>query len=294
MKKPSAATVIATLTLFVALGGTSYAAVALAPNSVGSAQIKDGAVQSSDIKDGAVISDDIANGAIGSDDIKSGSIQVSDLSKGAMNGLDGKDGAQGPAGPAGPKGETGAQGPAGPAGSSSGGGGGVTIRDADGNVVSHVLSLPAPDANPWTGAVNSFYRYVDGDTLLVVSDGSQGFRIVREVIFFLSADCSGPAYVQKTASGDFPAESVGDGLRADYNVRQSYKVSGTTVHHVAGGPVSGYDSDPYNLSSPVDCTNSASGRWMWANRANADMDVLQLTPVSTPSPLHGPFTYDRG
>ena len=118
MKKPSAATVIATLALFVALGGTSYAAVALAPNSVGTAQIREGAVQSSDIKDGAIGSGDIANGAIGSDDIKSGSIQVSDLTKGALNGLDGKDGAQGPAGPAGP---AGARGPAGADGSGGGG-----------------------------------------------------------------------------------------------------------------------------------------------------------------------------
>jgi len=275
----SAPLVVSAIALAVAAGGIGAGASALITGS----QIKDGSITGADIK----------SGSIASDDIKSGAIQVSDLSKGALTGLDGKDGAPGPAGPAGPKGETGAQGPAGPAGSSSGGGGGVTIRDADGNVVSHVLSLPAPDANPWTGAVNSFYRYVDGDTLLVVSDGSQGYRIVREVIFFLSADCSGPAYVQKTASGEFPAERVGDGLRADYNDRQSYKVSGTTVHHVAGNPVSGYDSDPSNLSSPVDCTNSASGRWMWANRANADLDVLQLTPVSTPSPLHGPFTFDR-
>jgi hypothetical protein len=39
--------VVATLALFVALGGASYAAVTLAPNSVGTAQLRSGAVTGS-------------------------------------------------------------------------------------------------------------------------------------------------------------------------------------------------------------------------------------------------------
>jgi len=43
-RAPSPALVIATVALFVALAGTSYAAVTLAKNSVGTKQIKNGAV----------------------------------------------------------------------------------------------------------------------------------------------------------------------------------------------------------------------------------------------------------
>lgn len=49
MKLPSPATLIATLALFVALGGTSYAVTALPNNSVGSPQIKPGAIKIGDI-----------------------------------------------------------------------------------------------------------------------------------------------------------------------------------------------------------------------------------------------------
>jgi hypothetical protein len=43
-RRPSAALVVALIALFVALGGTSYAAVTLPRNSVGTAQIKNRAV----------------------------------------------------------------------------------------------------------------------------------------------------------------------------------------------------------------------------------------------------------
>ena len=61
--------VTATLALFVALGGTSYAVTQLPRNSVGTKQIKKSAVRSSDLKRGAVTSSDIRNGTIRSADI---------------------------------------------------------------------------------------------------------------------------------------------------------------------------------------------------------------------------------
>jgi hypothetical protein len=84
---PSPATAISLVALFVALGGTSLAAVdALAPrNSVGSAQVING------------------------------SLQKRDLAKKAVAALKGN---AGPAGPPGPAGTAGPQGPAGPAGAS--------------------------------------------------------------------------------------------------------------------------------------------------------------------------------
>lgn len=54
LKAPSPSLVISLAALFVALGGTAYAATRLPSNSVGTAQLKKGAVTSSKIKDGAV------------------------------------------------------------------------------------------------------------------------------------------------------------------------------------------------------------------------------------------------
>jgi hypothetical protein len=56
------ANVIATLALFLALGGASYAAIKLPANSVGSRQIKDGAVSSADIKNHSIKSGDFKGG----------------------------------------------------------------------------------------------------------------------------------------------------------------------------------------------------------------------------------------
>ena len=83
-RRPSAATAISLVALFVALSGTGYAAVALAPrNSVGSAQVING------------------------------SLKKADLSKATVKALKGNRGARGAAGAAGAAGPTGATGPAG-------------------------------------------------------------------------------------------------------------------------------------------------------------------------------------
>jgi hypothetical protein len=84
------------LALFVALGGTSYAASQLPRNSVGSTQLRAGAVHASDISSGAVT--------------------LAKLDRGARGQLAGQPGAAGPQGPAGPDGPAGAQGPKGDTG----------------------------------------------------------------------------------------------------------------------------------------------------------------------------------
>jgi hypothetical protein len=93
----SYANVTASLALFVALGGISWAAVALPRNSVGAKQIKTNAVGSAEVKDRALRRRDFASGTL-------------------LQGLQGIPGPAGAAGPAGPKGDTGPVGPAGPAG----------------------------------------------------------------------------------------------------------------------------------------------------------------------------------
>ena len=56
--RPSHTTVAAYMALFIALGGTSYAAVKLPKNSVGSTQIKKNAVSSSKVKNGSLTKSD--------------------------------------------------------------------------------------------------------------------------------------------------------------------------------------------------------------------------------------------
>jgi hypothetical protein len=92
---------VAYLALFVALGGTSWAAVTLPRNSVGSAQLKRGAVKSPDVGRGAVTSRAIRNRTI----------QRQDLAANVLT-----TGPAGPVGAAGPAGAPGAPGPTGPSG----------------------------------------------------------------------------------------------------------------------------------------------------------------------------------
>src|SRR4051794_41880677 len=60
LRAPSPALVISALALFVALAGTSYAALAIPHNSVGTAQLKNSAVTGAKIKNGAVTAAKVA------------------------------------------------------------------------------------------------------------------------------------------------------------------------------------------------------------------------------------------
>src|SRR3954451_2826181 len=93
----SYANVIATLALFIALGGGAYAAATLPRNSVGTTQLRGNAVTAGKIRSSAIHSSDIANGTI----------RVNDLSndaRSALRGSQGFAGVPGPQGPAGPSG----------------------------------------------------------------------------------------------------------------------------------------------------------------------------------------------
>ena len=88
------ANVIATLALFLALGGTSYAVTVLPKNSVGTQQLKKNAVTGVKVKDGSLSSADFVAGTL-------------------LKGDTGATGAAGATGATGPQGETGVAGPAG-------------------------------------------------------------------------------------------------------------------------------------------------------------------------------------
>jgi hypothetical protein len=85
---------VAYLALFVALGGSSYAAVTLPANSVGAKQIKQGAVRSSKVKDASLLAADF----------KAGQLPA------GPRGIPGVTGATGPQGTPGVTGATGAPG----------------------------------------------------------------------------------------------------------------------------------------------------------------------------------------
>jgi hypothetical protein len=113
---------VAYTALFVALGGSGYAAVQLERNQVRSRHIAPGQVKTSDLGAGAVNSEKVKDGSLTNADFGQGQVPQ------GAHGAQGPQGDPGPAGTAGPKGETGAQGdigPEGPEGPSTGAAGGV-------------------------------------------------------------------------------------------------------------------------------------------------------------------------
>ena len=92
-RRPSLGTVLGGAALFVALGGTSYAAATLPAKSVGAAQLRTSAVTSKKLAANAVTSAKVKDGSLVLKDFKAGQLP-----------------AGGGAGPAGPKGDPGAKG----------------------------------------------------------------------------------------------------------------------------------------------------------------------------------------
>ena len=99
------ANVMATLAVFIVLGGGAYAATKLPKNSVGTKQLKKGAVTSAKVKKGAITSAKVKKGAITSAKVKKGSLLASNFKAGQL-----PKGATGSAGATGPTGTTGAEG----------------------------------------------------------------------------------------------------------------------------------------------------------------------------------------
>src|SRR3954462_15401859 len=83
------ANVMATVAVFIALGGTSYAIAMLPRNSVGSKQIRSGAVGKTEIRRGAIRSKHLHDGSVG----------IRDLSARTQTAFRGQRGETGPPGP---------------------------------------------------------------------------------------------------------------------------------------------------------------------------------------------------
>jgi hypothetical protein len=94
----SYANVMSTIGVALALGGTSYAAVALPRNSVGSDQIKADAVKASELGSNAVSSGNVKNRSLLATDFALGQLPTGATGATGATGLDGTPGLRGPAG----------------------------------------------------------------------------------------------------------------------------------------------------------------------------------------------------
>ena len=100
----SYANVVASLALFVALGGTSYAAVTLSKNSVRSKHIKNGQVKSADLGKNAVVSAKVKDQSLLARDFRPGQLPAGPPGAPGATGATGATGAVGATGNTGPEG----------------------------------------------------------------------------------------------------------------------------------------------------------------------------------------------
>jgi hypothetical protein len=98
--RPTYGGVVATIALFVALGGSSYAAITISGSNV-----RNGTLTGADVKSNSLSGSDVKNSSITASDVKNGSLLAADFQAGQLP--------AGPQGPAGPAGPAGPQGPAG-------------------------------------------------------------------------------------------------------------------------------------------------------------------------------------
>lgn len=87
-RRPSHATVVAYLALFLALGGGTTAVALQGRNTVDSGDIINGQVRSADVRNGNLRSVDILDGAIGAIDVAPGSLRGNEIQDGSLSGSD--------------------------------------------------------------------------------------------------------------------------------------------------------------------------------------------------------------
>jgi hypothetical protein len=156
------ANVMATIAVFMALGGSSYAAVALSANSVKSKHIGKGQVKFADIAKNAVTSAKVADGSLLATDFQTGQLPPGSTGSPGPTGPPGPKGEAGPpgangeAGPPGPQGEAGPQGLQGPSAAAAilhieGSFGGTVLVGNSGNTITTPDSCRTPPYTAGTG-----------------------------------------------------------------------------------------------------------------------------------------------
>jgi hypothetical protein len=84
IRRPRHATIVAYLALFVALGGTGYAAINLPNNSIGAKHIKRGAVASKQVRNNTIRTQDVRNNTLRTRDVRNGTLRGRDLHANAL------------------------------------------------------------------------------------------------------------------------------------------------------------------------------------------------------------------
>jgi len=86
------ANVMATLAVFIALGGVSWAAMNIPADSVGNKQLKDDSVRGPEIKNGVVGTKDLKDASVGRDALQGNAVGYDNLAPNAVDGSKVKDG----------------------------------------------------------------------------------------------------------------------------------------------------------------------------------------------------------
>ena len=175
----SYANVMATIAVFIALGGSSYAAI-----TITSKQVKNGTLTSVDLKDNAAVkSADVVNGSLLAGDFKAGQLPAGAPGPQGLKGEPGAAGSIGPTGDTGPqgqKGDIGAQGlkgDTGPVGPSNGYSvaKSTTLVESTSNQEIASLTLPAGDYIVTTSGtmVNGGTTDIVGSAYLTTPSGTR-------------------------------------------------------------------------------------------------------------------------
>ena len=169
-RRLSPATVIATIALAVALGGTTYAVTTLPKNSVGNAQLKNAAVTSAKVKNYSLLAIDFKKGQLAK-------VFPTVAGPSGPTGPAGATGAPGATGPTGPVGDTGAQGPAGAQGA-AGLSYGFSVESAPTNSVTGCVTVDLA-----TGVISptrAVRVWISGQGRLS-ADGATAARLVADI-----------------------------------------------------------------------------------------------------------------
>jgi hypothetical protein len=174
------------LALFVALGGTSYAAANLPRNSVGTAQLRSRAVTGAKLANNAVTATKVKKGSLLAGDFKTGQVPP------------------GPAGPAGPQGAVGRTGATGPTGPSTGRAGGAltgsypnpTLASGSVNTSNFASGAEAPNAALLAGEPSTHY-------LTFGNDGQAGAVPISTFGYFMNTSTTSTYAFQSVAIKTF-------------------------------------------------------------------------------------------
>ena len=182
--RPSHATVIAYMALFVALSGVSYAAIKIPANAIKETQIAADAVGAAELKRGAVGAAELKRGAVSGEKIKDGSLRKEDLQLELQEALSSAGGRQ-IAGAPGAPGAAGEKGVAGTSGS----------PDSAQQVLEKLKQLHGPgsglDADKLDGTESGGFGRVVSSAVTYAASASASYQPLITVPGFgtLSADC---------------------------------------------------------------------------------------------------------